>query len=187
VSGQGPVELLSIGHSNHAIERFIALLKGAGVTAIADVRSVPASRFNPQFNGRRLEAALASAGVGYAWLGTALGGRPDDPALIVDGTPDYVAIAARPAFAEGLERLEAMAARTKTAMMCAERDPAHCHRALLVAPALVKRGHDVAHLHADGRIEGHSALETRLREGLGPQGELFGAGSRHRPGRSTRA
>src|SRR5277367_4220599 len=69
-----PAELLTVGHSNHTIEHFIALLTRHGVTALGDVRSFPRSRFNPQFNRDRLEAALRAHGIGYVFLGDALGG-----------------------------------------------------------------------------------------------------------------
>ncbi len=71
-----PATIYSIGHSNHPIERFIALLRGAGIEAVLDVRSVPQSRYVPQFGRQRLEAALAAAGLGYVFLGDALGGKP---------------------------------------------------------------------------------------------------------------
>src|SRR5262245_7823642 len=91
----------TIGHSNHPIERFIELLRGAGITAVADVRSVPNSRRWPQFGRERLQRSLAEAGIAYVYLGAELGGRPADPALLSDGKPDYQRMAATSAFGAG--------------------------------------------------------------------------------------
>jgi len=82
-------ELLTIGHSNLAADRFVALLKDAGVTAVADVRSVPFSRWCPWFSGKALAQRLAGEAVAYVALGDALGGRPRDPRLYRDGVADY--------------------------------------------------------------------------------------------------
>ncbi len=80
--------IFTIGHSNHAPERFLGLLAGAGVEMVADVRSTPASRRLPQFNRHTLETSLHAAGLSYLWLGRELGGRPADPALYTDGAAD---------------------------------------------------------------------------------------------------
>ncbi|MEX2648218.1 MAG: DUF488 domain-containing protein [Alphaproteobacteria bacterium] len=168
-----PGVVLTVGHSNHAIGYFVALLRAAGVAIVADVRSMPASRFNPQFGGRRLAAALGEHGIGYDWLGRELGGKPEDPALSVDGVPDYRAMARRPAFAAGLDRVEALVATGPTALLCAERDPLDCHRALLVAPELARRGYAVRHILADGRLEDHDSLERRLMGAATVADELF--------------
>ncbi len=144
-------EILTIGHSNHPWERFVALLHGQGITALADVRSRPYSRF-PWFHRGKMERALPAAGVAYHWLGAELGGKPADPGLLgADGRPDYAAMAAQPAFREGLARLTALLeAPGVPAMMCAEGDPAGCHREHLIAPALRQAGVRVIHVLPDG-------------------------------------
>jgi len=98
-------DLLSIGHSNLAADRFMALLKSAGVSAIADVRSVPFSRWCPWFSSKALAQRLADARIVYMLLGDALGGRPRDVRLYRDGTADYEAMAAQPEFAAGLAQV----------------------------------------------------------------------------------
>ena len=100
-------DLFTIGHSNLPAERFAALLAGAGVTALMDVRSVPFSRRFPWFSGKRLAEQLPCDGIGYTAMGDALGGRPSDPALYCEGVADYEAMAARPAFRAGLEQVTA--------------------------------------------------------------------------------
>ena len=111
-------DLFSIGHSNIPAERFIALQRSAGVTAIADVRSTPFSRFCPWFSAKNLAPLLAQAGIGYSSYGAELGGRPSDRALYRDGIADFEAIARQPEFHAGLDRLVAEAARHRLCMMC---------------------------------------------------------------------
>jgi uncharacterized protein (DUF488 family) len=155
-------DLFTIGHSNQPIERFLALLRDAGVTALADVRSTPFSRRFPWFSAKPLRARLEAEGVAYLAMGDALGGRPRDPALFRDGVADYQAMAAMPEFHAGIERVIATTRHHRVCLMCAERDPLDCHRCLLVAPALAARGLDVGHVLSDGSILAHAAIEERL-------------------------
>jgi uncharacterized protein (DUF488 family) len=164
--------ILTIGHSNLAFDRFLAFLRGAGVTAIADVRSRPVSRWVPHFNRERLQMTLAEHGIGYLYLGRELGGRPDDPSLLKGGKPDYAAMARTPAFAYGLERVIAAAASDVVALLCAERDPVDCHRFLLIGRELAARQVDVAHILSNAEIEPQEATERRSR-GNSPD-DLFG-------------
>ena len=146
------VQLFSIGHSNIPVERFIALLQKHAIVTLCDVRSTPWSRFAPQFNRSAIALLLREAGITYIFMGAALGGKPDDPALRTeDGAfADYQKIAASPAFARGLDTLIAHARAAPTAFMCSEADYHTCHRHRLLVPALVERGVQVAHILADG-------------------------------------
>jgi uncharacterized protein (DUF488 family) len=165
-------DLFTIGHSNHPVDRFVALLKGAGVTAIADVRSQPSSRRCPWFSARALNQRLETEGIAYVPMGDALGGRPRDPRLFRNGAADYEAMAATPAFRAGIDRVVEEARRSRVCLMCAEREPLDCHRCLLVAPALAARGLRIGHLLADGSIAPHEEIEKRLLTAAG--GDLFG-------------
>jgi uncharacterized protein (DUF488 family) len=157
--------ILSIGHSNHAIERFVALLREHGVAAVADVRSRPYSRWVPHFNKAALSSALAAAGIRYLFLGRELGGRPEgDEYYDDDGRVDYARRARAPDFAAGIERLLHVARQGSTAILCAEEDPRRCHRRLLVTPALLAHGAEVIHLRGDGRAEPEEALQLALFE-----------------------
>src|SRR5262245_25747633 len=166
----GPFDLLTIGHSSHPIERFMALLGQAGVTAVVDVRSLPSSRRYPWFSATRLGERLAQAGVAYMPMGDALGGRPREPGLFRDGVADYDAMARTLAFRAGIDRVIAAIPCSCCCLMCAERDPLDCHRCLLVTPALVARGVKVGHILGDGSILPHAEIEERL---LG-DADLFG-------------
>ncbi len=177
-------DVFSIGHSNIPEERFFALLRDADVNFVADVRTVPYSRFFPWFSQKKLAASLSAAGIGYAVMGDALGGRPRDDSLYRHDVADYEAMAARPAYHAGLGRLLDAAARSRICVMCAEREPLDCHRCLLVARSLAERGLAVGHIRHDGAVEPHTATEQRLLV-LGGQSDgqgcdLFASGQRER-------
>jgi uncharacterized protein (DUF488 family) len=150
----------TIGHSNHAIEHFLALLEAGGVEAVVDIRSVPYSRRFPQFGRERLTQSLASRGILYRYEGAALGGKPKSG-------EDYEALAAKPEFADALSRLIAGAADTTLCLMCAEKDPLDCHRTVLVSRRLAERGIAIDHLLADGKQTSHDAVEDALLESSG--------------------
>jgi uncharacterized protein (DUF488 family) len=153
-------EILTIGHSTHDVERFMALLLAHRVELVGDVRRYPASRRHPQFNANALAAALDAAGIGYEGLGDQLGGRRqarrDSPhtGWRVTGFRAYADHMESDEFASGLERLEALAHARRTAIMCAEGDWRRCHRRL-IADALLIRGWHVVHIQPDGGSEGH--------------------------------
>lgn len=164
----GRLEVFTVGHSTHPIERFLALLEGAEVEAVADVRRFPGSRRHPQFGAEALAAALRERGIDYAPLGEQLGGRRSRREIEAAGVAPadnsawrnasfraYADHMATPAFAAGLARLEELARRRRTAIMCAEGHPSRCHRRL-IADALDARGRRVVHLLPDGRREEHA-------------------------------
>jgi uncharacterized protein (DUF488 family) len=175
-------DLFSIGHSNIAEQQFLALLRDAGVSFIADVRSAPHSRFCPWFSQKQLSVSLAASGIGYAAMGDALGGRPRDEGLYRDGVADYEAMAARPEYAAGLGRLLDAVTRSRVCILCAEREPLDCHRCLLVARSLAERGLTLGHILHDGSIEPHAETEQRLLAltGYGDDRDLFASGQRER-------
>jgi Uncharacterized conserved protein len=108
------MELFTIGHSNLSIEAFVLLLRQHGITAVADVRSHPFSRYLPHFNQSEIKASLSSAGIQYVFLGKELGARPEDLSCYdVSGKALYDRIAATPLFSEGIQRLLKGAANYK--------------------------------------------------------------------------
>lgn len=154
--------VLTIGHSTHPLEAFVNLLQRHGVTAVADVRSVPYSRFNPQFNREPLADKLTSHGMAYVFLGLELGGRSDDPACYTNGRISYDRLSATCLFQQGLDRVAHGAASHCIVLMCAEREPLECHRSLLLAPALDVRGLSVVHIGPESRTEFHAETMQRL-------------------------
>ena len=170
------MSVFTIGHSTHALDSFVGLLRRHGVDELADVRSAPYSRFNPQFNRDSLANSLVPHGIEYVFLGRELGGRPDDPACYENGRVRYDRVAATPVFQRALERIIHDSAGRSVALLCAEKEPLECHRTLLVAQALEARGVIAQHILADGGLETHAAAMDRLlvMHGGLPQGELFG-------------
>jgi uncharacterized protein (DUF488 family) len=155
--------IYTIGHSKHPIDRFIALLRRHGIDALADVRSTPYSRFNPQFNKEKLQAALASAGVRYVFLGEELGARTKDPSCYDgEGRVSYAKLAQTELFRKGIERLLTGMQQHRIAIMCAEREPLECHRTILVSRELERAGVSVTHILQDGTLEPHDQLMGRL-------------------------
>ncbi|MGH9731891.1 MAG: DUF488 family protein [Candidatus Acidiferrales bacterium] len=151
--------ILTIGHSNRSIEDFLALLKAHGVQRLVDVRTVPRSRHNPQFNRDALPQTLRRARIAYTHL-KKLGGlrRANRDSvntgwnnLSFRGFADYMQT---PEFAAGLARLEKLAQTKRCAVMCAEAVPWRCHRSLL-ADALTVRGHAVEHIMTPTRRNLH--------------------------------
>jgi uncharacterized protein (DUF488 family) len=160
-----PDIVFTIGHSTHSSEKLVGFLRRYGITAIADVRSQPYSRMNPQFNRETLQSTLKGAGVAYVFLGRELGARTEDRSCYVDGKVEYDRLAQTPLFKEGLDRVEKGSRRYCIALLCAERDPLTCHRTILVARHLVARGLRSAHILGNGGLESHDdALNRLLRE-----------------------
>lgn len=162
------MDVATIGHSTHLIDHFLSLLDRHGITAIADVRSTPYSRHNPQFSRDALKASLKRAGIAYVFLGRELGARSDDPRHYdEDGRVRYDRVADSDAFRAGIDRVVSGAAQHRIALMCAERDPLTCHRTILVSRALVDRGARVRHVLGDGSVETHEEALDRLMGQLG--------------------
>jgi uncharacterized protein (DUF488 family) len=156
------VRLFTIGHSNHSIETFVQLLLLHGVTALADVRSHPYSRYLPHFNQAELKQALLDAGISYVFLGRELGARTSDRSCYVEGKAVYENIAATKLFSEGIERILKGSEAYTISLMCAEQDPITCHRAILVCQYLRQENLDINHILKNGNLETHNALEERL-------------------------
>lgn len=157
--GWAKARVLALGHSNRPLDETIRLLREAGAAIVADVRTIPRSRANPQYEGAALAHALAKAGIRYAHL-PALGGlrraRRDSPNggwrnASFRGYADHMAT---PEFEEGLCQLRSLARDGPVALLCAEAVPWRCHRSL-IADALLARGVVVEHVVGPGRTRPH--------------------------------
>jgi uncharacterized protein (DUF488 family) len=169
----GHLTIFTIGHSNHPLERFERLLKSAGITAVADVRSAPYSRHTPHFSKDELKHSLREIGVAYSYLGHELGGRPRDKSFYSAGTADYEKMAQAPSFKEGVSRVMSGATKYRIALLCSEHDPLDCHRCLLVGRELSRQGVCVEHILSDGSIQTHSDVEEKLLKTAGNRDEDF--------------
>lgn len=148
--GKETVTVFTIGHSTHPLEEFVGILAAHAVTLLADVRTVPRSRHNPQFNRESLSSALETAGIGYIHL-KGLGGLRHTTAASPNtgwrnasfrGYADYMLTEE---FATELAHLVALARGGRVAVMCAEAVPWRCHRSL-IADALTVGGVTVEHI-----------------------------------------
>ncbi len=157
-TGKPPV-VFTIGHSTHPIEEFIALLKAHQVQRLVDVRTVPRSRHNPQFNRENLPESLHSARLHYTYM-RGLGGfrpvRADSPNMgwrnkSFRGFADYMQT---PEFRENLDKLIELASAERVAIMCAEAVPWRCHRSL-IADALLVRGIEAEEITGLERVQPH--------------------------------
>jgi uncharacterized protein (DUF488 family) len=155
--------LYTIGHSTHAIERFLELLSEHRISAIADVRSMPFSRHTPQFNRDPLTHALAAREIHYVFLGKELGARPSDSGCYVNGQVRFDLLAGSATFRAGLQRLIIGMDSYRIALLCAEKDPLTCHRMILVCRNLPSVGiTDIRHILEDASLERNSDAERRL-------------------------
>ncbi len=153
------MQLWTIGHSTHPIEEFVAILKAHSIERLVDIRTIPRSRHNPQFNREQLPGSLSAAGIEYIHMAD-LGGlrRPRPDSINTEwrnasfrGYADYMQT---PRFAAALERLIGLARDKPTAIMCAEAVEWRCHRSL-VADALAVRGIAVEHIRDDAITHPH--------------------------------
>src|SRR4051794_10562931 len=167
--------LLTIGHSNHTVERLIALLRQHGVQVLVDVRSQPYSRFAHQFNRELLQSDVTKAGLRYLFMGEELGGRQLGKITVLqERLAAYERLRDAPQFNLGIDRLVQEARTSTVALLCAEEDPTECHRRVWVARALRENGAEVAHIRGDGRLDADEALR-RLEPPAGHQLGLFDA------------
>jgi uncharacterized protein (DUF488 family) len=160
--------LYSVGHGSRSEGEFLALLATRSIRTLVDVRARPASARHPQFAQQALRRSLEAAGIEYHWAGRHLGGfRP----VRADSRHAALADAGLRGFADHMESVEFQGAVRQLlhlaersgplAFMCAERDPEHCHRAL-ISDALVHRGREVIHL-LDAGAECRHLLNSRVR------------------------
>lgn len=168
-------EIFTVGHSNHQTDTFLNLLRRNDITAVADVRSVPRTRVNPDFCRPALDEVLNLAGIVYVFLGSELGARSANRHCYENKKVSYDRLAEQPEFREGLDRIERGAAKYRMALLCAEKEPLDCHRCILVSRHLVARGLHISHILADGSVEPHEATVKRLKGvlGMAANGDMF--------------
>jgi uncharacterized protein (DUF488 family) len=146
-------KIFTIGYGNRSIQSFIQLLKKFEIDLLIDVRSVPQSRYLPDYNSKRLELHLVNHQLSYLFLGKELGGRPSDPSCYTEGKVDYDKIVSKLFFIKGIEEVQNMNNDGLTvAVMCAEQSPIHCHRKLLIGDYLHGEGYEILHIDKDGSI-----------------------------------
>lgn len=152
--------IYTIGHSNHEPGTFLQMLKLAGINALVDVRSNPNSTWAQFANRDNLKHLLKSSGIRYSYMGDLLGGHPSGAEYYDPNTSkvDYNQIRNSEAFKKGIDILIKNSERYRICLMCAEENPANCHRSLLVAKELGLRGARILHIRGDERFQSEEDL-----------------------------
>lgn len=167
--------LFTIGHGNRKLEDFLALLKDYSVEYLIDVRSMPYSKFNPQYNQNELKKFLESNGITYVFMGDTIGGRPKDTTCYDDeGKVDYEAVKTKDFFLQGIERLKtAYQKDINLVLMCSESKPCECHRSKLIGRVLDLDNIELKHIDEKGKLKDQKIVINELNNGL-PEIDLFG-------------
>jgi len=165
----------TLGHSNHTMEAWLALVRLHSIEVVVDTRSSPYSKYVPQFDKELIQASLDAAGVRYLFLGAELGGRPANSAYYDgSGRVVYGRLRDDSNFKAAIARLETGIERFRVALICGEENPAHCHRRLLIGRVLAEHGHTMQHIRGDGRVEPDATVATASGKPLvDAQAELF--------------
>jgi uncharacterized protein (DUF488 family) len=172
------MQLYTIGHSAHPIQKFVGLLEAYAIQALVDVRSVPASRFHPQYNKAALQHTLAGHHIEYIFAGQQLGGRPNDPSCYEPGAfvgkesqrprANFAEMMKRDWFIRGVAELVSQASQRKTAILCSEEDPLRCHRHALIANYMrtAYPEVDVQHIRGNGALVSAAELFAAVEQQL---------------------
>lgn len=156
--------IYTIGHSTHPIDHFLELLGMYSIGLLVDVRSVAASRYNPQFNKRPLGRSLENFGITYEHKPEEFGARQTRPEVLdEDGRVDFDKVRYSRNFLHGMDYLmDEIKKSSVIVLMCSEGDPLECHRFGMISVALVGAGVPVGHILNDGTLRDHTMMEDEL-------------------------
>jgi uncharacterized protein (DUF488 family) len=156
--------IYTIGHSNHVESKFIELIQLHKIQIVLDVRSSPYSQRFPQFNRDDLKNILMKSKMEYAFFGEWFGARQPDKAYYTsDGWLNYLIFTKSLIFNEGVNRLDIILGKgLNPVLLCAEKDPFNCHRAIMVSRALSLKGYEIRHVLEDGKILTQAELDLRI-------------------------
>ena len=156
------LRLYTVGHSSHSLEEFLSLLQRHGINCVVDVRSVPASKYAPQFNEENLKRFLKLHDIQYLPFGNEFGARRTD-CINDDGQVDFEMAVTTPLFQQGVERLmKGLERGFRIALMCSEADPLECHRFSLVSRYFHNQGIEVFHILKDAELATQCEVEKRM-------------------------
>ncbi|MBQ4060371.1 MAG: DUF488 domain-containing protein [Lachnospiraceae bacterium] len=155
--------IYTIGHSQHSIEYFVSLLRKHNIDYIIDVRSTPYSKFSSDYNKDNLQIVLPRYDVCYAHMGKCFGARQDNEKLYTEeGYLDFEKMINSDNYRRGLENVMKGMQQHRIALMCLEKKPVDCHRAIMVANGFYRAGCQVEHILVDGSIQTHEELNEEL-------------------------
>jgi uncharacterized protein (DUF488 family) len=157
--------IFTVGHSTQPVDHLLEVLARHSIQAVVDVRSSPYSGRLPWFNKEALIESLSQSSIKYIFMGRELGGRGDGPGVFgADGRVRYDKIVATDSYNRAIQRVIDGSSRMRVVLLCSEKDPINCHRALMVSRSLNDVGVLVQHILADGSLETHKEFEVRLRD-----------------------
>lgn len=156
--------LYTIGHSQHETEYFIDMLRKYDINYVLDVRSTPYSQFAENYNRENIRSILKRAGIEYSFMGNYFGARPEDRTLYSkDGYLDFEKARKSVRFQSAVNNvIKGIQAGNNIVLMCTEKDPIECHRAIMVSRTFFERNVDVQHILADSSLQSHDFLNQRL-------------------------
>ncbi len=175
------IPIYTIGYGNRSIEEFVGLLQQYNIKFLADIRSQPYSRYNPDFSKDALEKRLKQANIRYIFMGDTLGGRPrDDTSYQEDGRVDYEKVAEKDFYLKGISYLHtAWNKQLRIVLMCSEAKPQACHRSKLIGKTLGKQNINVAHIDETGVVKTQEEVDLLLTDGqLSLFDDMFGLSSK---------
>lgn len=171
MNAEQTMQIYSVGHSNQSAEEFLEEIQSFGINCIVDVRSVPYSKFTPQFNAEALGTVLKRNGIAYLPFGAEFGARRSDAYdydnLLGANFPDNQVVfelaAKTPAFQRGVTRVyNGLSKGFHIALMCSEADPLECHRFSLVSRYFYEHGYAVRHILSKGESATHKQLQDKM-------------------------
>jgi uncharacterized protein (DUF488 family) len=167
--------IYTIGHGNRKPEDFLQLLNKFGIQYLIDVRSLPYSKFNPQYNQTEMRFFLERHGIKYVFMGDNIGGRPKDQSCYdFEGKVDYDILQRKEFFIEGIARLKtAFLKGLNVCLMCSESDPCECHRSKLIGRVLLNDKVILEHIDEFGKLKDQVTVINILNKGLSDV-DLFG-------------
>ena len=157
------MKIFTLGYSGFLFREFAGMLRENHINAVIDVRSSPYSRHFPDYDKENIKYALAHQHIYYRSYAREFGARQDNPAFYTDGIMDFEKFSCSEQFLQGIEKLtEGMQKGYSFALMCAEKEPVTCHRAILVAKAFRDRNFQVIHLMPDGNHISQNDIDYTL-------------------------
>ena len=155
-------DLYAIGYSSYTVDSFIDTLEKYLIQAVVDVRSVPFSKFRPEFNLINIKSILMKNSTYYIPLGDKCGARSTNNKYYINGKVNFKLLSEDKDFKDGLKRIMNSLLKYNIVLMCAEKDPIQCHRTILICRQIKSYNINIHHILADGVLEEHSESELRL-------------------------
>lgn len=166
--------IYTIGHSNYEMNVFLDIAASYGIDILVDVRSSPYSKYCSQFNKEVIKNALNNAGVEYLFLGKELGARPADLSCYYEGRVQFNLLKKTDLFKKGIDKLKEEVNKGHIlAIMCSEKNPAECHRAILISRVLTEEGLEVKHILDKTEIIDQPQIEKQLQKKFKLEPSLF--------------